>query len=395
MLTPSPEDAPAPDSWLRGVRGPGESGSDWGATRPALLTETAPSDIFKPWETAQGILLGVSGGPDSVALMLLAARWSRGNPSRPPVHVATVDHGLRKGSREEAEAVSRWAGALGLPHNILVWEGVKPSTRVQERAREARYALLFHHAAKTGADHVMTAHHADDQAETILFRLVRGSGVSGLAGMASSVARGGLTLARPLLQYPKAELVALCEAEAHPYFRDPSNDDPGYARTRIRHLGAILARQGFGRDALLRLGKRMARAETALAARARALRDKLDARREPGSFEADLSPFASEPEEFLLRLLADELNVISGKPLRLDRLEALAAKLGQALRAGSSFSATLGGAVFRLKSSRILIIVKEGRRRARFSSRADAEGREHGPCCKDSKDALGKGLNQA
>ncbi|HET6375380.1 MAG TPA: tRNA lysidine(34) synthetase TilS, partial [Methylocella sp.] len=322
MLTPSPSDALAPDGWLSWARGPGERGSDGGAACLPRLPETAPSDIFKPWENARGILLGVSGGPDSVALMLLAARWSREAPSRPPVRVATVDHGLRKGSREEAEAVSRWAGALGLQHAILAWEGGKPSTRVQERARAARYALLFRHAAETGADHVMTAHHADDQAETILFRLIRGSGVSGLAGMARSTTRGGLILARPLLPYPKAELVALCEAEAHPYFRDPSNDDPGYARTRIRQLGAILARQGFGRDALLKLGRRMARAETALAARARALREQIEARREPGSFEADLSPFAGEPEEFLLRLLADELNVIGGKPLRLDRLEA-------------------------------------------------------------------------
>lgn len=395
MLTPSPADALAPDSLLSRVRGPGESGSDWGATRPVRLPETAPSDIFKPWKNARGILLGVSGGPDSVALMLLAARWSREAPSRPPVRVATVDHGLRKGSREEAEAVSRWAGALGLQHDILAWEGVKPSARVQERAREARYALLFRCAAETGADHVMTAHHADDQAETILFRLIRGSGISGLAGMASSTPRGGLILARPLLQYPKAELVALCEAEAHPYFRDPSNDDPGYARTRIRQLGAILARQGFGRDALLKLGRRMARAEAALAARARALREQLEARRKPGSLEADLSPFAGEPEEYLLRMLADELIVIGGKPVRLDRLEALTAKLGRALRERSCFAATLGGAVLRLSSNGTLVIVKETGRLRRAAQGPSALAGPRRGTCKDSKDALGKGLNQA
>ena len=105
--------------------------------------------------------------------------------------------------------VARWAAALALPHAILVWEGVKPRSRVQERAREARYALLFEHAARIGADHLMTAHHADDQAETILFRLLRGSGISGLSGMASSSKRNGMILARPLLNFPRQSL-SLC-----------------------------------------------------------------------------------------------------------------------------------------------------------------------------------------
>ncbi|MGH6852947.1 MAG: tRNA lysidine(34) synthetase TilS, partial [Methylocella sp.] len=216
----------------------------------------------------RGIVLGVSGGPDSVALMLLAAEWARGGAARPLLHVATVDHGLRKDSRGEAETVARWAAGLALPHAVLVWNGAKPKSRIQERAREARYELLFEYAARIGADHVMTAHHADDQAETILFRLLRGSGVSGLAGMASSSDRNGLILARPLLAHAKADLAALCESRAHPFIDDPSNNDPAYARTRIRRLGRLLAGEGLGRAALLQLGRRAARAEAALAARA-------------------------------------------------------------------------------------------------------------------------------
>src|SRR5580704_2725577 len=317
--------------------------------------------LFDPWEAARGIVLGVSGGPDSVALMLLAAEWARARALPPPLYVATVDHGLRKDSRGEAEMVARWAAGLALPHAILVWGGVKPKSRIQERAREARYQLLFDYATRIGADHVMTAHHADDQAETILLRLLRGSGVSGLSGMASSSDRNGLILARPLLAHAKADLATLCESRGHPFFDDPSNTDPVYARTRIRRLGGLLADEGLGRAALLRLGRRAARADTALAAHVRAVRAGLAARREPGGFRADISALAEEPEEILLRFLAHELKLISGgKALRLDRLEALALRFRQALRAGIAFTATLGGVALRLQSNRILVIVREG-----------------------------------
>ncbi|HUZ91822.1 MAG TPA: tRNA lysidine(34) synthetase TilS [Methylocella sp.] len=320
--------------------------------------------LFSSWEAARGILLGVSGGPDSVALMLLAAEWARARAAPPALFVATVDHGLRKESRGEAEMVADWAAALSLPHAILVWEGVKPRSRIQERAREARYALLSEHAARIGADHIMTAHHADDQAETILFRLLRGSGISGLSGMGSSSKRNGIILARPLLSCAKAELVALCERRAQPFVRDPSNDDPAYARTRTRRLSVLLAEEGLDREALLRLGRRAARADAALDKHARGVALKIKAQREPGRFEANIAALINEPEEIVLRVLADELKLISGaKPLRFERLEALAQGLGRALRGGTAYKATLGGAALRLQSDHIIVIAREGARR--------------------------------
>jgi tRNA(Ile)-lysidine synthase len=336
--------------------------------------------LFSPWEAARGIVLGVSGGPDSVALMLLAAEWARAQP--PPLYVATVDHGLREDSRGEAEMVARWATKLGLPHAILVWDGVKPKSRIQERAREARYELLFAYAARIGADHIMTAHHADDQAETILFRLLGGSGIAGLAGMASSSERNGLVLARPLLALAKADLAGFCASRAQPFFDDPSNHNPAYARTRMRRLGGLLAGEGLGRAALLRLGRRAARADAALAARACAVRAGLAARLEKDGFRADISALADEPEEILLRFLADELKLISGgKPLRLDRLEALALRFGQALRAGTACTATLGGAALQLQSNRTLVIVREGARGgAARKTRPESSRRGPGSC---------------
>ncbi len=190
-------------------------------------------------------LLAVSGGPDSLALMRLAARWLvEGQAAGASLYVATVDHGLRTGSREEAEAVAGWAEAVGLPHSILTWQGAKPRSRIQERARTVRYALLGAHARELGADYLLTAHHADDQAETILFRLLRGSGLAGLAGMSSEIMLGNIRLYRPLLTYSKKMLINYCEACDQPYFRDPSNENSAFVRTRLRALLPLLKKPG-------------------------------------------------------------------------------------------------------------------------------------------------------
>jgi tRNA(Ile)-lysidine synthase len=176
--------------------------------------------------------------------------------------------------------------------------------------------------------------------------------------------RNGLILARPLLDYAKTDLIAFCKAKDHPFIEDPSNHDPRHARTRLRRLSGLLAREGLDRGGLLKLGRRAARAEAALAMRARMMRDRLPARREPGAFAADVSALAREPDEIVLRVLAIELKLLgSGKLLRLERLEFLAERLAQALRAGMGYRATLGGTVLRLNSNRTLVIVKEKARR--------------------------------
>ena len=174
-----------------------------------MLSLASADALLAPLAEERALLLAVSGGPNSLALMLLASRWSLRD--KMPIHVATVDHGLRANSREEAIFVAREAEALGFPHRLLVWEGAKPLTRLQERAREARYVLLAGCAAEIDPScAVVTAHHADDQAETILFRLCRGSGVAGLSGMSAVSTLDGLKLLRPLLDTPKTALEAIC-----------------------------------------------------------------------------------------------------------------------------------------------------------------------------------------
>ena len=140
--------------------------------------------LFADWKSAPALVLAVSGGPDSVALMWLAARWRRALARGPRLVAVTVDHGLRTEAAREAREVKRLARSLDVPHRTLRWTGAKPKTGLPAAAREARYRLLAKAARQASATHILTAHTRDDQAETLLMRLLRGSGVAGLACMA-------------------------------------------------------------------------------------------------------------------------------------------------------------------------------------------------------------------
>src|SRR5436190_4202959 len=177
--------------------------------------------LFGALENSPALILAVSGGPDSTALMWLAARWRDQLEKSPKLVAVTIDHGLRKESAREARAVGRLAKNLNVEHVALRWTGKKPKTGIQEAARNARYRLLARAAQRAGAVHILTAHTQDDQAETVLFRLMRGSGVAGLRGMASGAplptALAGkcrLYLSGPLLSVAKARLIATLAAHA-------------------------------------------------------------------------------------------------------------------------------------------------------------------------------------
>lgn len=173
--------------------------------------------------------LAVSGGPDSLALLLLAAE---ARPGR--VLAATVDHGLRPAARAEAEQVAAICRARDIPHAVLT---VRVEGSVQASARAARYDALGHWCDEWGLRWLATAHHADDQAETMLMRLARGAGLSGLAGVRRRrPLRQSLTLIRPLLEWRKQELVAIVAAAGLEPASDPSNSDPAFDRTHARKL---------------------------------------------------------------------------------------------------------------------------------------------------------------
>ena len=241
--------------------------------------------LFADWKTAPALVLAVSGGPDSIALMWLAARWRRALARGPQLIAVTVDHGLRPEAAREAREVKRLAQSLDLPHRTLRWTGAKPKTGLPAAARSARYRLLAQAARQSHATHILTAHTRDDQAETLLMRLLRGSGIAGLAAMARESERDGLRLARPLLDVSKSQLIATLKKAGIDFADDPTNRDVNFTRPRIRAVMPALAAEGGDARSLARLASRLARANAAVevlaegAERYLALRDRQARRR--------------------------------------------------------------------------------------------------------------------
>ena len=234
---------------------------------------------------------------------------------------------------------------------------MKPTSRLQERAREARYRLLVDHAKAIGADALMTAHHADDQAETVLFRLLRGSGVAGLRGMDLMTARDGMTIARPLIGLKKRDLIAFANARGAPFIDDPSNTDPRFARTRLRSLLVRLGEEGLDAEALDRLARRARETEEALAH----LTAEVEAR--VGSEGAiDARALFAAPIAIAHRILARRIAEAGGRDasrIGLEKIETLAANLRDALKERRAYGANVGGALVRLTAKGRLTFAPE------------------------------------
>ena len=304
------------------------------------------------------VALAVSGGPDSLALLHLAARRREGQDAPPEFTVLTVDHALRPGSREEAEMVARAAAGLGLKHAILTWEhGDAADTGSQENARAARYDLMTAYARAHGVQAIATAHHLDDQAETFLMRLKRGSGLDGLAAIPERSAWAGVTILRPLLDVPKARLIAALVAQGIDYAMDPSNVDPRFERPRLRAAWDALESLGLTPDVLALTARRLRRAREALDHATDAFLADHCAMHDDSAV-IDRDALLKAPQEIALRALARVIEAVggSGEPVRLAKLEVLLA----ALTEPASKTQTLGHCRIELKG-RLLAFIREQR----------------------------------
>ncbi len=326
------------------------------ARRSPALSSVDIGALFAPFVRAKALLVAVSGGPDSTALLLMAAEWAR-QRGKTRIEAATVDHGLRPESADEAKAVAALCARLGVGHRVLHWKGVKPTSRLQERAREARYRLLVDHAKAIGADALITAHHADDQAETVLFRLLRGSGLAGLRGMDVMSTRDGMTIARPLMELKKRDLIAFARARGAPFIDDPSNVDPRFARTRLRALLARLDEEGLSAEALDRLARRARETEAALAH----LTAEVEA--QVGSEGAiDARTLFAAPIAIAHRILARRIAEAGQRDatrIGLEKIETLAGDLRDALKERRAYGANVGGAMVRLSAKGRLAFAPE------------------------------------
>jgi tRNA(Ile)-lysidine synthase len=199
---------------------------------------------FEPFEQAPTVAAAVSGGRDSLALALLAHDWAAARGGR--IVALIVDHGLRAASAAEADSTRTLLEHHGCEASILRWSGAKPRTGLQEAARVARYRLLREECRRRGILHLLLAHQADDQAETVIMRAARDSGPDGLAGMAALVEHAEVRLLRPLLGVPRAQLTATLEARGVAWLDDPSNSDPRFERARLRAEVGRVARPAAG-----------------------------------------------------------------------------------------------------------------------------------------------------
>ncbi len=374
------------------------------ADKAEPITAAEAAEWFADLSACKTLVLAVSGGPDSTALCLLAARWRAARKEGPTLLAVTVDHGLRPEARREAGAVKRFAVSLGIPHRTLRWTGPKPTTGLQAAARAARYRLLAAAARRAASRHILTAHTLDDQAETVLFRLARGSGLSGLAAMArvsplplsstppfhaGTVGTGegtdatvidgrdddALFLVRPFLDVPKARLIATLAAAQIPYVEDPSNRDPRFARVRLRGVMPGLAVEGLTPARLALLAKRARRADAAIEAAV----DEVGKKLVPpmcGAATAGvavprslaIAEWAAAPAEIRLRLLGRLIAVAGDEgPVELGKLEcceqALTDHLRQRLQ--GRFRRTLAGAVVTVAKGRVTVGRAPPRRKPR------------------------------
>jgi tRNA(Ile)-lysidine synthase len=315
-------------------------------TEAMPVSDAEAATLFASLKSYKLVVLAVSGGADSTSLMHLVARWlalSAGGVV-PRVVVATVDHGLRASSGAEAHWVAEQAKALGFSHATLLWEGEKRATGIQDAARRARYDLLAAHAGRETPAAVVTAHTQDDQAETLLMRLARGSGLDGLAGMPSRrglTGDGSVDLVRPLLAIPKVRLIATLEAAGQPWIEDPSNEVLAFERVRLRKARAALEELGLTNDRLALSAGRLGRAREALATAADdfrqvhvALHDGIYA-----SFARDA--LHSAPREVRIRVLSSLLEAFGGEGgvARLAQVEVLE----ESIDASGDVVRTLGG----------------------------------------------------
>lgn len=247
--------------------------------------------------------------------------------------------------------VKRLAEESGVPHRTLRWQESKPGTGLQEAAREARYRLLARAAREEGAAHIVTAHTLDDQAETVLMRLARGSGIAGLSAMTRlsplpADESGALRLVRPFLVLPKTRLLATLRAAGIPYAEDSSNSDPRFTRARFRHALPLLASEGLSTERLAILARRVRRADAALEVATDAACRLLSLSGWPagGPIRLDAPRFFGLPAEISLRVLARAIAAVGHEgPVQLAKLETLWAAMPKS--GGIRFRRSLAGAV--------------------------------------------------
>lgn len=290
--------------------------TDFAKVMEALLSGVSPKKMA----------VAVSGGADSLCLTLLADIWARQNGVA--LTALTVDHGLRAESAAEAATVHQWLQEKGICHETLTWKGDKPQTRIEERARQARYHLLCAWCKAHGVNQLLVAHHQGDQSETFLLRLARSSGVEGLSAIRPVAMREGICVLRPFLDFSRAEIQQTLQARfGQSWIEDPSNQSPQYERVRLRQFQPQLDKIGLTEAAIALSAKRLNRASFALNQWTETFIKENVEHSPSGYAYTPWQPFNALPDEIKLRTLSSLFEWVGGdkKLPRLSQLEDLLA----------------------------------------------------------------------
>lgn len=292
--------------------------------------------------------LALSGGPDSMALGFLLTYWAQKHDVQ--VHGVTVDHGLRAESAQEAKDVQGWTKDWpNFTHHIVRWDGDKPDTRIMEEARKARYALMSGVFQSVSVHNVFVAHHLDDQAETFLIRLSKGSGLDGLSGMRAQQVyeQDGtypLTFLRPFLATEKQRLIETCEEFNVPYVQDPSNEKNEYLRPRLRAARDVLESEGLSNKRLAATARRLEKARSAL----EEITDTVYGQfvtHDGAGVRIDANVFREWPEEIGLRVFMKAMKSFQRAQSYGPRLEKMETLYGKIYAGHDTIKETLGGCI--------------------------------------------------
>lgn len=313
---------------------------------PGSLTNFV-SEAFLP-HPPKSMGVAVSGGSDSLALLHLLNEFC--DKQNVKLHAVTVNHGLRAEAGEEARTVANQCASIGVPHDTLLWKEWAGKGNLQQAARDARYSKIADWARDLRIDTIAVGHTADDQAETILMRLARRSGVDGLAGMNSRMVRNGITWVRPLLRTRRDLLRLYLEGRGISWINDPSNDDDRFDRVKIRKALALLEPLGVDADVLSDVADHMLQARKALDWQT-FLAAKHIVSIEAGAVVLDETLLRLQPDEIQRRLIVKAINWVSGG-IYPPRTQAVS-KLITSLRAGQA--GTVDGCHIRRIAARIWV----------------------------------------
>ncbi len=315
-------------------------------------------------QEGEPVAIAVSGGPDSMALAQALLTLNINNP----IHILTVDHKLRAASSREAWDVKEWVSKYkrnDVYFNLLSWEGDKPTSALLEKARQVRYDLMATYCAEHKIKHLFLAHHKNDQAETFLIRLAKGSGLDGLAAMKSTQDyKDTITLCRPLLGLLKQDLVQYCEENKIAYAQDPTNENEDYLRPRLRQSFEALEKEGLSVDRLATLSKRLQRARAALEEISQKAFDTALKEKKEDTVRIDFNITLTQTEEIAFRMLIKATRILREEApynIRMDRLENLFEDLY--FNPSHFKSRTLGGLKFSITDKNTVLCIEKEKKK--------------------------------